>query len=439
MALSRLVPRVSHLVGLDHRRPKDPQLSLGVASVAAALRAADIDYTTRSYNVAEPAFCPDKVVGDLMETSNENADLWLGAFVWNEPYIQKITRDLKNRGYKGRIGIAGPQVSYTDASFGLEQAYPAADLFIRGYAENAVVGLAFGDNNVAGAHIAGTPDRGTHGEVDLAALRSPHLDVDLLPPQPFVRWETRRGCAFRCSFCQHREPNAHMRSKKFHEDRISEEIQYFARGPANDIAVLDPTFNTNTFWATKILEDLGEAGFAGKLALQTRPELINVRFLQAVRRLTDLTGANVVLEMGVQTFEPDALRIIERVKGSNPERVVSKVQKNLRLVAEHGVSASVSLIFGLPHQSADSFHRDIDWLTTNVPMLAVEAFPLMLLRGTPLFAQRKNLGLVETVDCADHPLLRNRVQTFIPHVVESPWFTEAEWRDMASTAAGLAD
>ena len=187
------------------------------------------------------------------------------------------------------------------------------------------------------------------------------------------------------------------------------------------------------------LEDLGDAGFAGKLALQTRPELINVRFLQAVRRLTDLTGANVVLEMGVQTFEPDALRIIERVKGSNPERVVSKVQKNLRLVAEHGVSASVSLIFGLPHQSADSFHRDIDWLTTNVPMLAVEAFPLMLLRGTPLFAQRKNLGLVETVDCADHPLLRNRVQTFIPHVVESPWFTEAEWRNMASTAAGLAD
>lgn len=433
MALSR---RVLHLIGLDHRRPKDPVLSLGVASVAAALRAAGVKHTTWSYNVADAAFCPDAVVSELLATSDDRADLWLGAFVWNEPYVQAITRKLKHSGYKGRIGIAGPQVSYTDASFNLEAAYPAADLFVRGYAEEAVLQVALGNLNAPGVHIAGTPDRATHGQVDLPSQPSPHLS-GLLPPQPFVRWETRRGCAFQCSFCQHREPTGVMKSKIFDQNRIEDEIRLFAAGPVSDVAVLDPTFNTDTLWATSILDTWREAGYGGKIALQTRPEKVNRTFLKAVRQLMDATGARVVLEMGVQTFDPEALRAIDRVKGADPARVCERVQKNLRLVADYGIEASVSLIFGLPFQTKESFHRDVDWVQTHVPSLKVEGFPLMLLRGTPIYDQKDELGLVESTAISDHPLLKNRLQDFIPHVTSSPWFSEQDWRSMANTAVGL--
>ena len=63
------------------------------------------------------------------------------------------------------------------------------------------------------------------------------------------------------------------------------------------------------------------------------------------------------------------------------------------------------------------------------------AFPLMLLRGTPLYEQKEKLGLVEKCEVAHEAI--ERVQDEIPHVVESPSFTFDEWRRMADIAVTL--
>ena len=226
-----------------------------------------------------------------------------------------------------------------------------------------------------------------------------------------------------------------MRSTKFHESRVSDEIKLFAAGDVDSIAVLDPTFNTDTLWATKILDQFSEANFSGTLALQIRPEKVNPTFIAAGCRLRD-RGVNVILEMGVQTFDPSVLNSIGRVKGSDTEKVVEKVKQNLENVVEHGLNAEASFIFGLPHQTIGSFERDLEWCTARLPALKVTAFPLMLLRGTPLHAQKEALGLVEAIDI-EHPMLRGRVQDFIPHVVASPWFDTDDWHRMATMAASL--
>jgi radical SAM superfamily enzyme YgiQ (UPF0313 family) len=364
-----------------------------------------------------------------MELSETKGDLWFGAFVWNEPYVQTITTELKRRGFLGRIGVAGPQVSYSSSN--LEQYYPAADMFIRGYAESAVAAVALGDEDAQGFHLKGQPDRALHGAVSLDKMPSPHL-LGILPPQPFVRWETRRGCPFQCSFCQHREPNTTMTSKKFHEERIRNEINHFATSGVESIAVLDPTFNTDTFWATSILDQFGMSPFSGKLALQIRPEKINKTFLSAVQTLRK-THVDVELEIGVQTFDPAALASIDRVKGSDVNKVIHRVQQKLKRVEAFEISASVSLIFGLPFQTIESFQRDIEWCKSNVPSIHVEAFPLMLLRGTPLYDKKHTLQLVEATN-VPHPILQDRIQDFIPHVISSPWFTEDDWHRMATMA-----
>ncbi|RIB26585.1 hypothetical protein C2G38_2162999 [Gigaspora rosea] len=65
----------------------------------------------------------------------------------------------------------------------------------------------------------------------------------------------------------------------------------------------------------------------------------------------------------------------------------------------------------------------------------IHAFPLMLLRGTPLHERKAELGLVESFEIALTEI--DRVQTDIPHVVASPSFTYEEWKEMSKIAESL--
>ncbi len=65
----------------------------------------------------------------------------------------------------------------------------------------------------------------------------------------------------------------------------------------------------------------------------------------------------------------------------------------------------------------------------------IYAFPLMLLRGTPLHAMKKMLNLTESSDINLEKI--NRLQTDIPHVISSYSFTFDDWKKMADLAEGL--
>ena len=108
------------------------------------------------------------------------------------------------------------------------------------------------------------------------------------------------------------------------------------------------------------------------------------------------------------------------------------MQRNLRLVQDRAIAQRVSLIFGLPFQTLDQFKDDVGWCQRNLPSALIDAFPLMLLRGTPLYEQKAELGLVEQHSVA-HPLLSD-IQRFIPHVVETPHMHRCDWDAMASLA-----
>ena len=62
----------------------------------------------------------------------------------------------------------------------------------------------------------------------------------------------------------------------------------------------------------------------------------------------------------------------------------------------------------------------------------IYAFPLMLLRGTPLYDNKRKMGLVESSDI--HIDKIPRMQQGIPHVVASDTFTFSEWQQMAAIA-----
>ncbi len=349
---------------------------------------------------------------------------------WNEKSIQSILNTLKKQNFPGKILLGGPQVSYVKKN--LELFYPQVDIFLRGYAESALVNYMEGRENgimqppIRGIHYAGEPDLGMSATTQLESLPSPFL-TGVISPQKFIRWETQRGCPFRCAFCQHRESDVSMTRRHFSMSRIiAKEAEWITQNPIiQDVAILDPTFNSGQDYL-KVLDKLIKEKFKGKLSLQCRTEMIKEEFLDKICQLNET--AETVLELGLQTVNAQEQAIIDR---PNNMRLVTKVLNNIQT---RGIKIEVSLIFGLPKQTVDSFQKSIDFcIQHKVPV--IHAFPLMLLRGTPLYDKKLELGLIESTEMASPDI--DRAQTDIPHVVSSPSFTYKDWKTMAEIAASL--
>lgn len=413
------------LLSLDWTRIKDPAMSLGQASILANLHHHNIPVISKAWAVNHPSFDYKDVHAFVMANADKNTDVALGAYVWHEPETQMLLKDLKRDYFPGRIILGGPQISYTKN--GVERFYPQADIFIRGYGEEALAQLMLSSEKkpvIAGVHYAGEPDLGEAAKIDIESLPSPFL-TGIIPPQPFIRWETQRGCPFRCSFCQHRESDTSMKRRQLSDSRIMEEIRWITKNPIiRDIAVLDPTFNSGRHYL-KTLEALIEGKYQGKLALQCRAEMIQDEFLILIEELNK-TG-RVVLEIGLQTTNKEEQKLIQRPNNLTAvTRVLSETQKR-------NIDTEVSLIFGLPNQTVESFETSIQFCK-DAGVKTIYAFPLMLLRGTPLYENKKKLGLVET---SDINIAVDRVQQNIPHVISSPSFTVGDWHIMAKMAESL--
>jgi hypothetical protein len=175
---------------LDWTRPKDPPISLGQASIVAELQRREIDVKPRCWSINSPTFSPHEVFEWVMDQDDGKTDFAIGAYVWNETATQSILGRLHERRFRGRVILGGPQVSYCNR--GLESYYPTADIFIRGYAEQALAKLMVGEKNIAGVHYRNEPDLGLSARCELEKLASPFL-TGSIAPQWFLRWETQRG------------------------------------------------------------------------------------------------------------------------------------------------------------------------------------------------------------------------------------------------------
>ncbi|MDF2690245.1 MAG: radical domain protein, partial [Gammaproteobacteria bacterium] len=94
--------------------------------------------------------------------------------------------------------------------------------------------------------------------------------------------------------------------------------------------------------------------------------MINAEFMRAVCELNK--QAQVVLEFGLQTIHSKEQRLIERPTN------LRKVTQAITACIEQGITVEVSLIFGLPEQTLDSFQKSIDYcMALNIP--TIHAFP----------------------------------------------------------------
>ena len=405
------------LIEFPWGRDKDPRVPLGHASILAMLQAMP-EIQCRSFvkPINAPEFKLDNVKKEILSELSilgENTDIAIGVYVWCEDVIKSILVSLRSNKFNGRIILGGPQISYSES--GLERIYPEADIFVRGYGEFALAELLTKSGKIThtGVHFAGDHDLELQTVVDLDLCPSPWLDgVINLENQPFIRWETQRGCQFNCGFCQHKEAGARLPKHKFHFNRIEKEIELFCQNNVEDIAVLDPIFNSGK-QAVEILKQFHKNKFKGRLSLQCRAEMVTDEFIHYASML------DVRLEFGLQTIHQNEGVAVNRKNN------MKRVQENIIKVSDAGIEHEVSVIYGLPEQTLTSFINTIQWcLFMKIPV--IKAFPLMLLRGTDTEKNKQNWGLVESEDS-------------MPVVIKSDTFSHEDWLKMSKISQSLKD
>jgi radical SAM superfamily enzyme len=139
---------------------------------------------------------------------------------------------------------------------------------------------------------------------------------------------------------------------------------------------------------------------------------VKPEFLELCTRLT------VFPEFGLQTIHAEEGRIVQR------QNNMARVEEAMEELARRGIAYMVTLIYGLPGQTLESFRATVDFCLAR-RVHVVRAYPLNLLRGTDLERDKARWGLVESGDQ-------------IPMVIRSNSFDEADWHQMRRIAGALA-
>lgn len=335
--------------------------------------------------------------------------LAVSAYIWNEYLLVPFIKFVRTNGFRGKIVMGGYQISYSNAQQ-LAIDYPFADIFISGYGELSMltaIETPFVNEKTF-----------LNEQLSFGELSSPYLtgDITVTNGQPMLRFETKRGCPYRCTFCAHRD----LSTNKVHRhplEKVFEEIAFFKDKNVKRINILDPIFNVGKDYLT-ILKEMVRVGLHAEITLQTRFEQITGDAGQEFINLCE--QLNVTLEFGLQTVVEKEYSVINR--RNDPK----KVKTAMELVNSSSIKHEISLIYGLPNQTPDSFRTSIEF-AREMGAKDIKAWPLMLLKGTELHDEKQKWGMREKV-----------VGEFdIPLVVESNSFTENQWWEMREIAESL--
>lgn len=399
------------IISFDICRPGEPSTSYAMGSIIAALKShhgydEQFVLTHFGYNLYNKPL-------EIFYWHQEPVDweqydfIAVSCYIWSHKQALALMHWIKSNKLRAKVIAGGYQVNSNNINF-LKSLYPNADYFISGHAENALADIVLGKT---------TSDL-VKNEPDWNALPSPFISgaIEINQNVHHLRLETKRGCPFACTFCAQHEisrPKTHY----YLHDRLQLELDFLADKGIQRISVTDPVFNMgNTY--LPYLETISELGMQKVFNFQVRPELISAK--KDKRFVELLADTQSQIELGMQTFDPIVNKLIKRGNQYGP------IDDALSILLDNHIQFGISLIYGIPGQTLDSFCRDIDKVK-KMGIKDVVAFPLMLLPGTEMYALKNTNGIVEK------PLGEFQ----IPHVISSPTFTENEWLKMDELAGKL--
>ena len=384
------------LVSTNFCRPDEVRTPYGITCLVNAFRQGknngSIDTFTydlnEHFNENLGKFCIDSdkiarfIAAEILENGCNIAAF--SVFAWSDELFKKTMKILGSCQKRPVIVMGGPMVCGGLET--LRKEYPCADFFIESYGEKVFSNL--------GDYLSHAEKSGNPLIKDLPVfeeLTSPYLS-GLIPLKEgmTVRMELRRGCLFNCSFCRHRNPEGKVFCVGCMEAH-RQELMLFKVAKVRKINVIDPYFNDGRKdfkgISLEFLKLLKELKITADVSLQIRPEVLTEEYLDIAE-----TMPNLIFEIGVQSLDNKVTTAIKR--GGDNKKVVEKLTE----VARRGIRTEITLIYGLPYQTAESFRNDVNFLKT-FGFSKITAFLLQIYRGTEMFDEYKGFGLkVESND-----------------------------------------
>ena len=379
--LVREIRPVVALLSLNWYRRKDPRIPLGIAYIYSELVKLD-----SLKKVIDVKLIQSDVRENMSDVLHEILDidpliLGISVYAWNAEQVKVLLGSLAKLGYKGNIVLGGPEITYGGNE--LNDEFSFAHYFVKGYGESVFVDIVTSILKQVKPSTMGVYRRGEPIGNELA-ISQPTVEnspfarsdiLELIKGDNFIRWQTQRGCVFRCSFCAFRSPNGNINQNDL--EVVEFELRKIKDIGILDVAVLDPVFFLNHDRAMSILDLISSIVPEARFSIQTRFEHLTKEIISKVSNL------NIRLECGLQTLDERVQRKILRV--NNRSRVIDIINNLNR----NNVEFETHLIYGLPEQDFMSFYNDVS-LLVNLRCKKIRVFPLSLLRGTEMAREFEN-------------------------------------------------
>ncbi len=278
-------------------------------------------------------------------------------YIWNVTQTLEICKEIKEN-LDCKVIFGGPEVAYRPQDV-LEK-YDYIDFVLSGEGEwNFPILLDNIDDNL------NIVDGLTYRK-NKKIITNPEKEYTDTPPSPYSEEfyknlkgriayiETSRGCPYRCAFCL---SGRCSKLRFFDLEQVKQDIINLANSGTQTLKFVDRTFNANSKRANEILTFIKE-NYGTKI-----PQNICFHFEiagdilteETLEILSEMPKGAVQLEIGMQSFNEDTLKAINRK--TNTEKLVQNIKKLLQMGNMH---IHIDLIAGLTGEDLESFKRSFN-------------------------------------------------------------------------------
>lgn len=314
------------------------------------------------------------------------------------PFIAELIKAYKKRNPDVIICLGGHHPTFLATE--IMSLLPEVDVIVRGEGEitffelvdtlskkeplKDVLGITYRN----GDKIYSNPDRPRIGDLD--SLPFPDLpDNNTLKS---FHWSTKsrftvpiegsRGCMFSCPYCS--ESAFWGKQRKHSPERVVEEIalRVSTYGENVSLTFVDDEIAVNKKWTEELCMLISKQGWDVSIACLSRIDFMSEHILD----LMAAAGFNGIF-FGIESISPSIRRLIKR----GPVKT-TEILDMARCCLDRGIYPTMSFMAGFPGETEEEMLADIDFMHT----LATEGCdirlgPLIVLPGTPFWAQRGNL------------------------------------------------
>ncbi|KAA6347497.1 Ribosomal protein S12 methylthiotransferase RimO [termite gut metagenome] len=372
------------IVSFDFTKPDYPNTSYSIASILAKFNDADIvDIEPYSYNLNNFLSTPKKEIEAIVRKEfqekylgiiNDYSFIALATYAWSENLVNELIKIIRPK-FDGKIILGGYEITAW-SNEKLFQIYPDVDFYIKGYAEKALEKIFKNEtNNII-----------LNEKIDKDDIVSPYLSSILPLNTKKIHWESKRGCPYHCDYCEHGAVADKGSIIRISNDKLEKEIELFKEYNIQEINVLDATFLINKKDITTLEKLLTIPHCKICLQMHFTPVKGNIgkEFLDICQKHRD----RISLEFGLQTIHEEEMNMLKR------KNILNHVENVISQLNDNEINYSISIIFGIPSQTVESFRQTIEFIKNN-NCEKFCAFPLQLPKNSKMRERMDELKIKE--------------------------------------------